>query len=381
VAYSKLEKYQRYIPGLYKPQTNIYIRGLLYSWAGEDDKIFQAIKDAKEQIFVKTARLEYLDSLGSNVGVFRPTAFNLSDEMFRELIPLLSFYPKQVVPTMKKVLDIFFGEDNPRVFIHEINPNEIKIRIPSTVPALRRDLRGSHHFHVYSGTINTIDNIGKEMTITLDLPPISGDEKVLKENEWTGGLIGVKSKALYIEGNDVGNTNVAVQFSIGADLSVFTVGDHFRVVLPTYPGSFIPNPDATFSVAGQRGVLGQSLNIGSIYPSVTMTDASGIPNTVGYVILDYGKTNQEGPIRCFGRPNNTTLFLDPVYAFTKNHSPGEIINVIKSPYIKPNTNGSDYSIYLVGIEAARLLAQQIVESLVAAGVVVSWDIVGPLIEC
>lgn len=34
-----------------------------------------------------------------------------------------------------------------RVAVYEIRPNEITIEIPAVVPALRRTLRGSHHFH------------------------------------------------------------------------------------------------------------------------------------------------------------------------------------------------------------------------------------------
>jgi hypothetical protein len=37
-----------------------------------------------------------------------------------------------------------------RVSIYEINPNEILIEIPAVVPALRRTLKGSHHFHADS---------------------------------------------------------------------------------------------------------------------------------------------------------------------------------------------------------------------------------------
>jgi hypothetical protein len=37
-----------------------------------------------------------------------------------------------------------------RVAVYNINPNELLIEIPSIVPALRRTLRGSHHFHADS---------------------------------------------------------------------------------------------------------------------------------------------------------------------------------------------------------------------------------------
>jgi hypothetical protein len=373
---SKLAKMQRTVPSLLKPTVNPYVRGLLYAWSGEDDLIVQAVKDAKEQIFVKTAQLEFLDVLGSNVGVFRPTVFNLSDELFRQLIPLLSFSPKQVLPTIRKVLEVFWGIGNSVIAVHEINPNEIKVTIPSTVPSLRRTLRGSHHFHVHSGTIISVDNFAKE--IVVDLEHVS---KSLRVDEWKGAVLGQGFNARYIESNTAGNLSVTLQFSSGADLSVFASDSRFVVAMPTYAGSFFPDLRMQFSVTKARGVLGQSISIGQVLPVVIMQDASSIPNQAGTLVLDYGKGNQEGPIKYYGRPNNSTLFVDPVYTFAKNHSPGEMVNVIVKPYSRPQSDGSDLSIYLVGVTAARDLAMRIVESLVAAGVVIRWDIVGPIIEC
>lgn len=49
-----------------------------------------------------------------------------------------------------------------RVVVYNINPNELLIEIPAVIPALRRTLRGSHHFHADAtieparGTTNTV---------------------------------------------------------------------------------------------------------------------------------------------------------------------------------------------------------------------------------
>ena len=49
---SKLDKMSRFVPSIYKPGANPYVRGLLYSYSSEDDTIVQEIVNAKEQIFV-----------------------------------------------------------------------------------------------------------------------------------------------------------------------------------------------------------------------------------------------------------------------------------------------------------------------------------------
>jgi len=368
----KFKKMARFTPSLYKPTQNPKVRGLLYAWSTEDDKVVEAAQNAKEQIFVKTARLQYLDSLGSNVGVFRPTEFNLSDDQYKDLIPTLSFYPKQVVTTIKKVLDVFYGAGNPNVKVFESTPNEIVIQIPSSVPALRRDLRGSQHLHAYNGEIVSIDNVTKEMEINL-----LESTKNLLEDELELGAFGQSHYVEPILSNTAGNTGVTLQFFASADLSVFSTSDNFNITLANYPGSFLPDTTSAFTVTSKRGVLGQNISSGSIVTTLTMQDASGIPDVAGEVIFNFGFDNQEHRVRYFGRPNNSTLLLDPSYLFTEDHSIGEVVNVLRIPYKAPRINGNDYSFYLVGVVAARQLAQQIVESIAAAGVVIRWVIKEP----
>jgi hypothetical protein len=376
---SKFDKMARFLPALFAPYTNRNVRGLLSAWSAEDDLIVQAVQDAKDQLFVATAQSNFLDALGSNVGVFRPTAIGLADAEYRKLIPLLSFYPKQVLPTINGVLEVFFGANNYEVF--ESNPNEIVIQIPSSVPALRRTLKGSHHFHAYDGTITAVDNIGK--TLTVDF---SESTKALKLDELALAMIGVGNKTKLIMSNSTGTTGVVIQFDFSVDLSDVSVSDKFNIAgvlnknqIDPYVGGFIPDTNKGYTVTSQRAVLNQNIIAGTINPSISLVDSSGIPDAQGRLVFSFGLSNEEADVRYFGRPNNTSLLLDPSYTFLKNHSIGEMLNVIVKPYQVPETDGSDYSAYLVGVEAARILAQQIVESLVAAGVVVRWIIVKP--EC
>lgn len=369
---AKFDKMARYLPSLLKPETNTYVKGVLYSWSEEDDIVVEQIQEAKRQIYVKYANLNYLDALGSNVGVFRPAAVNLNDDQFRALIPALSFDPKQVKPTIRKILDAFFGAGNPRVKIVEVGFNEIIIQIPSSVPALRRTLKGSHHFNSNSGLISSIDNIGK--TVTVDMY-----SKVAKSDEYRYAKIGQGLNSFPVLSNSAGSTCV-FQFSAGYDLSVLNIGERIVVSnVPNYRGSFIPDPTKAYSVTRYRGTIGQTITAGNIYPNLIMQDASGIPDAPGRLIFNFGRNNREADIKYFGRPNNTTLLLDPAYVFQKDHVAGEVVNVIVKPYNTPRINGDDYSVYLVGITAARILAQDIVKSAVAAGVVIKWRVVDP--EC
>lgn len=375
---AKFDKMANFVPGLFNPYNNTYVKGLLYAWSSEDDLLVQACQNAKEQLFVKYAQLRFLDALGSNVGVFRPAAINLADSQYRELIPALSFRPKQVVPTIKLVLDVFFGAGNPRVLVNEINPNEIVIQIPSSVPSLRRQLQGSHHFHNYSGVVQSIDNLNKEMIVDFDAAYPS-DSKSMKADELAGGELGQGvRRRTKIMSNSTGRLGVVLQFALGEDLSIYQTGQRFMVVnVPNYVGSFIPDPTRPYTVTQKRGLLNQSIVAGNIYTTLSMTDASSIPDAPGRLVFKFAREGEEADIKYYGRPNNTTLLIDPAYTFTKNHSIGDVVNVIVKPYNKPAIDGSDYSVYLVGVTAARILAQQIVESIVAAGVVIRWTISEP----
>lgn len=373
---SKFAKMARFLPSIYSPVTNTNMRGILNSWSVEDDEIVQAIQDAKDQIFVASAGAQYLDALGSNVGVFRPAAVGLADAQYRRLIPLLSYYPKQVLPTMKRILEVFF---NDKYEIFESNPNEIVINIPSAVPALRRVLKGSHHLHALKGIITSVDNIFKEIVIDLD-----DDSKVLLEDELALAYLIVGNKSKFIISNTSGTTGVTLQFNFNADLSDISMGEVFNVYaalnenkVDPYVGGFLPDKTKAFTVTSHRAVLAQNINQGIIYPTIIVEDASNIPDEEGRVIFDFGRGNEEVSVRYFGRPNNTTLLLDPSYTFLKNHSIGGMVNVTIKPYQKPDIDGRDYSAYLVSVEAARILCQQIIQSIAAAGVVIRWIITEP----
>lgn len=375
---AKLTKMTRFVPGLYRPDSNVVNRGLLYGFSGEDDNIVQAIQDARDQLFVAAAQLQFLDALGSNVGVFRPTAFKLADDQFRNLIPALSFAPKQVRPTIIQVLDVFFGQGNPLVKVFETNPNEIVIQIPSSVPALRRDLRGAAHFKVYSGTITSVDNAGKTMIVAMyPGSKLSSSQKVLAVDELAHCKLGQNLLSAHIVGNAGGTSSVTLQLAASDNLSGFQVGGTFVISNPLYQGAYMNDVRRAYSVTLHRGVLGQVVRSGNIAPTIMMQDSSNIPDAPGYLCFNFGFPNEEGPVRYFSRPNNTTLQLDPSYIFTKQHSIGEVVNVVITPYQTPDISGFDFRPYIVGVTAARVLAQSIVQSVLAAGIVIRWIVVEP----
>ncbi|RLA24863.1 MAG: hypothetical protein DRQ62_04160 [Gammaproteobacteria bacterium] len=167
---SKIDDLKKNIPSLYKLNATTYFKAFMEAIGTSLEASSTQIQNAKEQIYVVSAVAGFLDALGSNVGVERPGTdqFYLNDTQFRALIPLLSYHPKQIHETMSSILDVFFGASHPDVFIEEINPNEIVVQVPATVPVIRDQLEGTAHLHGQSGYITKIDNVAKEVELQLE---------------------------------------------------------------------------------------------------------------------------------------------------------------------------------------------------------------------
>lgn len=189
---------------------------------------------------------------------------------------------------------------NLRIQISEINPNELVIKIPSTIPALRRILQGSAHLHPDS-----------------------------------------------------------------------TTGTNWK-------GSFVYDPNSDYTVQKMRTSLNQNIVAGQVYTQISVLNSSNIPNEAGNLIFNFGRERMEYSVPYIGRPNNSTLLVDPSYVFKKDHVPGELINTIITTGTVPRVGGMDYPVYLVGVETARELVQNIVRGVVATGVVIRWEITYPI---
>lgn len=84
-----------------------------------------------------------------------------------------------------------------RVMIYELRPNELTIEVPAIVPALRRTLKGSHHFHT-DGTLHSPstenfkgsfffdpDGLSSSYTVTGQKTEISLGETLMAGNVYT----------------------------------------------------------------------------------------------------------------------------------------------------------------------------------------------------
>jgi hypothetical protein len=116
-------------------------------------------------------------------------------------------------------------------------------------------------------------------------------------------------------------------------------------------------------------------NSGLIIP---VDDASTFPDEEGYLVFGFGFSKEEGPVPYISRPSDGSLMISPSYRFSNVHKAGTVISLVgqNHAYI-PAQDGSDYQFYLTDTVSGRVYAQDLIESIVATGIVLSITILYP----
>jgi hypothetical protein len=147
--------------------------------------------------------------------------------------------------------------------------------------------------------------------------------------------------------------------------------------LPTTIGPYIYDTQQGFTIGPAVGSLTADFNGGSSHV-LTVTDASGFPDQSGYIVLGYGTDSAEGPIPYIARPSDGSILISPAYNLLLDHPSGSSVFLIdqKAP-ITLAPNGSNYQPYLTDTASGRVYAQNVINSVVAAGITVKYQILFP----
>lgn len=297
--------------------------------------------------------------------------------------------------------------------VYELNPNEIVVKIPSSVPVLRRTLKGSLHpkqdktsifsdmeVYDFSGSPThtlTLDVDGNPYTVTFtnatdffDPTSVTAEEIVNVINAqvpyleaFTGDRanfkkVGLRTTQGSAEYQITGGTANAI---LNFDTTLQTDPD---LIVTDYPSAYLFDPTGQlFTVTGINTDLAANVPAGSVQNSVSLVSASDFPNKPGKILFNFGRSEQEGPITYNSRPNNSTLLIDASYVFQNEHVSGRKVNFISDQPTIPRVTGVDYPVFVVGTEEARAAAQKLIKQLLAAGVVIRFIIEFPeaLFEC
>jgi hypothetical protein len=298
--------------------------------------------------------------------------------------------------------------------VFELNPNEIVVKIPSSVPVLRRTLKGSVHpkqtkTEIYSNKeLFDFNSLGASSTLTLtidgspyivtfthasdfaDPANVSAEEVVEVINTqltfleaFTGSRdnykrVGLKTTEGSAEYQITGGTaNTVLGF-------VTTLQQDPDLIVTEYPSSYLFDPiGQLFTVTGISTELSATIESGSVTTTISVNNAASFPNKPGKLLINFGRSEQEGPIIYNSRPNNSTLLIDASHIFQKEHVVGRKVNLISDSPTIPRLTGDDYPVFIVGTEEARIAAQRLIKQLLASGVIIRFIISFPevLFEC
>lgn len=145
-----------------------------------------------------------------------------------------------------------------------------------------------------------------------------------------------------------------------------------------YPGPYLYDTKNGFSIQSVFTTIQTELDAGQVYTVINATNTHNFPDGEGFLVFDFGTTNQEGPVRYFSRPSSGSLQLDPSYKFQKTHAPGADVTLIfqRKPY-QPSIDGIDYPFYVTGTINGRIQAQNLIQELSASGIFLRIIIVYP----
>jgi hypothetical protein len=104
------------MPKGFKTRHNPNWAAILKALGESDQAVADLLEAVRKQFFIKTAERPYVDKLGSNVSVVRPSLMGMQDPTFKQFIPVMSYQPKQVKAIIDQLLDVFFFKETISAF-------------------------------------------------------------------------------------------------------------------------------------------------------------------------------------------------------------------------------------------------------------------------
>jgi hypothetical protein len=134
-------------------------------------------------------------------------------------------------------------------------------------------------------------------------------------------------------------------------------------------GPNVWNPNAAFVLSSLTTTIQEDIKAGQIVRTLTIDTPNNIPDEEGFVIFGFGTDSEEGPVRYFFKPNDSTIQLDPSYIFQNNHDTGSALTVIrrKGAHVL-STTGAEYAPYLTDPSVAREVLQELMLKVKSVGV-------------
>lgn len=142
-------------------------------------------------------------------------------------------------------------------------------------------------------------------------------------------------------------------------------------------GPYIWDSSKGYLIGGQECSATQKVdaNLGLV---LNVDDSTQFPDQPGNLVFGFGTQKEEGPVPYISRPSSNTLLISPSYKFKYVHDTGTNISLVsKFSTYDPESDGTDYPLYLTDVVSGRLYARDLIQLVAATGIRVSITVLYP----
>lgn len=134
-------------------------------------------------------------------------------------------------------------------------------------------------------------------------------------------------------------------------------------------GPFVFDANKGLGITSVSTTTTSNIQQNNTYKVLNVSSTANFPNQEGYLVLNFSKENETAPVHYLGILSNTEILLDPNFIFTKDINSGATVILLsqRGPFVPSNPEQVG-TFYLTASAAGRLLAQQTIEDISAAGV-------------
>ncbi len=262
------------------------------------------IDQARDALFLDTAKDDDLSTLGGIYGVQRPR-YSQSDDLFRQLIPLLGAIKRTSPTTIRKIVDAFYGK-NSGVSIYTPEPNHIVVVIPMSI---------SPTGTLPNATYLQIAPIPLYTSLTTWAAPGDTVLNVIDTSVFTVGTVfidtGTYRESVYVD-TIISGTQLGLSVSTPVSWNHVPNAQVEQVVVEPSTASYIGD---YFGVDTRKGALSSNASVGDAV--ISLSSGHNLPPK-GFYWLDYGTANAE---EVEGYIQGDTLYLyDYSWHSPKPHS-------------------------------------------------------------
>ena len=139
-------------------------------------------------------------------------------------------------------------------------------------------------------------------------------------------------------------------------------------------GAYVYDPNSSFVLSSFTSKINENIKAGNILINLSI-QSNNLPDEEGFLIFEYGTESEEGPVRYLRKASTNSIILDPSYVFKKNHDINSNITAIRrrGGYVFSGL-GREYPFYASDPAAARVVIQEVLNSVKSVGVFLNFII-------